>query len=194
MEHIGYILFDNWDSKNKQRYYSQKKEKLLNFRETLPEHFAQTGHSLEEYVRLLNSNYPDLEGTWKKIIKSIDLEKYTGKRNPIKHTHSGDHEMREQTSQSNCTMMSDQECELLLNGVLHDITTQECIDFLKKIDQFIKSVHSFIETYHLLFKIHSQLRQGNAGIQKRWKLWNTFLGNPFAQPLLSSYSQLQNKP
>lgn len=173
LEHIGFILFLDWDSKNKQRHYREKQEKLLSFSEIIEKNHQPS------------LDYETLEHDWNMIIQSINLARYNNKRNPIKHIHSEKHDVKMQTVFSTNIMMNTCEYEQLVNGTLLDLTDNECTEIINETEEFIQSVHSFIQMNKLIFRIYCN-NESDKKIEMREKLLETFLMYPLTTTMYSS--------
>jgi hypothetical protein len=173
LEHLGFILFYDWDSKKKQRHYIDKQKKLLNFRDII-----ETKHQ-----PLLD--YATLEKDWSTLIQSIHPEIHTHKRNPIKHIHAEDHDTKMHVVSSATTMINTDEYNQLTDGTFLSLTDDECINLTKEIETFIQSVHSFIDINRLIFHIYCD-NEPDEKSDRRKELLDTFIVYPFANTLYSS--------
>lgn len=175
-EHIGFILFEDWDSEKAQRHYISKKIRLLNFQDI----FKITPQDL---------NYNIFQSEWESILQLVDLSFYNLKRNPIKHTHAGKHDITKQSISSNSPHMSVDERSKLNYGSYHDLTNDECEEFLNNVEACIIKIQSFLLRNQ--FKLNIFLNKSNDEKSKnRRKQLGVFLTNPFTVTMFSSVLHL----
>lgn len=169
LEHIGYILCDDWESAGKQRHYSEKNKKLIDF------------PSFINKNRDPNKNYEDLQHQWKSIIQSIDLSTYNKIRNPIKHVHTEKHDIKTQILS---TISANRSFNQLNEETCLALTDNDCNEFIEKVEKLITDASIFLKEHKLIFNIYSNNRREiDKKIEGRYGLFLTFLQNPFAPTL-----------
>ncbi|MDR3441966.1 MAG: hypothetical protein P4L65_03000 [Legionella sp.] len=173
LEHIGFILFYDWDSERKQRHYNDKQTKLLCFSEII------------EKEHQPSLDYATLELEWNAIICSVTPGNYNIKRNPIKHIHSGKHDVKTQTVSSTSTMMYPHEYEELVKDTLHDFSDNDCFKLMTEVEALINSIHSFLQKNKLIFRIYCDY-ETDEEIENRKSLLDIFLVQPLADTIYSS--------
>ena len=185
LEHLGYILFNDWDSNKKQRHYNDKVKRLQD---------GLKGCILDPPLARVNINdswtkvdYTKLENEWSTIMGDYNLkaEVHT-KRNAISHVHterdeiiSGSFVRRDDSCSSIFQEMSE-----LQSKTPHGITKEENMELLKHIETFIQGSHAFLRKYSNIFDIYHNHRR----YPERFTLWNAFLCNPNCPPMYSSSS------
>lgn len=175
LEHIGYILFSDWDSKKSQRHYAQKQTKLLQIKDAIV---------IKEQLQL-----DFLQEKWHSIIESIDFKQYTNIRNPIKHIHAEKHDAKTQSGTR--SRMTHDEFEQINRGTLFALTTVDCEEFIKQVETLINSVHTYLKENKLFLRIYSEHSPNQSEqLEQRKTLLRTFLGGSFAPPLYTTTSQL----
>lgn len=173
LEHVGFILFYDWDSGRKQRHYTDKQTKLLCFFEIIE---TDLQPSLD---------YAALELEWNAIIQSVNPGDYNIKRNPIKHIHSEKHDVKTQNVSSASTMMYPHEYEQLVKDTLHDLSDNDCFKLMNEVEALINSTHSFLQKNKLIFRIYCDY-ETDEQIEKRKSLLEIFLVHPLADTIYSS--------
>jgi hypothetical protein len=173
LEHIGFILFYDWDSESKQRHFSNKQKKLTCFSEII------------EKENQPSLDYESLELEWNMIIQSVTLSSYNTKRNPLKHIHSEKHEVKIQTVFSTSIMMNPCEYDQLVTDTLYDVSDEDCSKLINEVEKIINSIHSFLEKNKLIFRIYCDY-ETNKKIEKRKSLLEIFLVQPLAGTIYSS--------
>lgn len=176
-EHIGFVLCDDWESNGEQRNYSKKQKKLASA-------FMQIIITQE---RLPHINHSNLEAEWSQLINSINFKKYSPKRNPLTHIHSGKHDTKSQTIHSNNIGINFDEHEPLYDNTIFDDIYNDCIDLINTIEEFIQNICLFLKTNKIIFKIHNQAIL----YQERYSLFSTFLLNPWlSAPMTLSHGTI----
>ncbi len=177
LEHLGFILFADWDSAGKQRSYRQKYSKILLLNECI----------LESEKKYADINEQQLEDEWKKILINIEpqyRDNLANKRNPLKHINSEKHE-----SNNNNDIPSDiiSQFNKLRKGTYLDISNDDCNGLLTTLETLIMKAHDFLNKHRLFFKIDNAYDIDDR-IKTRRAFWQTFLNSPFASPSYSGRS------
>ncbi len=176
LEHIGYILFCDWDSSNKQRHYNNKIEKILKVSEAISN----------------PDRHSNLIKRWKTLIKSINISKYAKSRNPLKHTHSNKHDIKTiklLDNYSSKSLIHDRdEFKAIIEGTIFDITNDNCLLFFHEVKTYIEEIHAFIKKNQPIFKIYSLY--SNDKVENRKSLFHTFVLNQHTPTLLTSHISL----
>lgn len=167
LEHLGFILFDDWDSKKKQKTYKQKYNRLLDFLDFISSN------------RIPNIDYSKLENEWKTIIQKIDPDKIllAKKRNPIKHVHSETHDIKFLDVDNNTN--SSEAYEKITKNTRLGITDDDCLNIISNINDLINAAYDFLYKNQNLLKIH-RIYLIDEKSKKRKSLWRTFLCHPLA--------------
>lgn len=165
LDHIGFILFDDWGSEKGQKHYSDKLTKLLTF-----DKFTEARHQTD----LLQET---LVIEWHTIIQSVSFDSFNKKRNPIKHTHAGKHDSKVIAIESGSMISSEEMHYKLTEDTFLALTNNECEDFVKYFEDIIASVHNFLSKYKLRLDIYCNGRSEQ--FQERWDLLDAFLHSPF---------------
>lgn len=156
LEHMGFILFDDWESNKQQRHYKQKYEKLIAIDKFVEDKnkYSNDFHLRETILQKANPNRRD---------------QFATKRNPIKHPHAEIHEYKLISGLPINSMPFDQ----LQTGTYLDISDNDCIELITLVESLIIDVHKFLVTHKLILKISNDIRNDNKTI-KRKSLWDTF--------------------
>lgn len=181
LEHLGYMLFKDWDSGGKQRHYKEKFEKILDISDCFSSSSVQS-----DQVQQLNIQ-------WRSVIGTIDPRDQNfidlpNKRNPIKHVHSGKHETKTIVESSvrfphaNSTILDQ------LIGATHlGVTEADCVELLRKVESLINEAHRFLKANENLFEISLDSPETN----DRASLWEIFIATPWAKTFTSQHIALE---
>lgn len=165
LEHIGFILFDDWDSKKKQRKYKDKIKKLLEFDDIL-------GGEISEERR------QSLKSKWVELINSIKLPDYASKRNPLKHIHADRHDTKTQTTDTiTPIVMQPEKFNQFNQDTIFSFTDEECTEFYREFIKNFTEIHKYINEHKSIFKIYQSSDQSDKTLERK-ALLRTFLFAP----------------
>lgn len=170
LEHVGFMLFDDWDGANKQKHYRKKYEKLEQLELCLSEQ------------RYSNIDYQEIKKEWLDVLHIVDLDyikKAAKKRNRIKHLHSDKHEGKKIS-----TVVSSGIMDQLNQDMYFDIADKECVEFVSKIEDLINKTHSFLGRNESIFGIYAYYGKDDRVILRK-DFWRNFLITPLMLPFYS---------
>lgn len=139
LEHLGYLLFEDWDSAKEQSHYANKLKRLKDLMDAI--HFM-----------MIPSDFDALCDSWIRLLDLFDVKKYKDTRNSIKHTHSGKHDTKTiEKKAKGLNLPSTVDVASLIVEMPLGITTDDCENFRKDLKAWISNIHQFIKENKMMF-------------------------------------------